>query len=572
MVSVYMICSQMSRDAIVVHEMFNGDNEGNEAKGWTWIFRKNKGIYHATMARESEKDAKLERQTVDAMEDGNGGADPGITEGWQEEKRKNRGSKHESPHKLPSHIPHPIHRNRPHVSDFDKVMRDKATSFFFTNFPDSWDSSALWKMFGRYGKVVDVYIAFKRTKKDTRFGFVRFINTWELEGFERRLKGIIIGDSNLIINRARFNKLGGSDFRASDFPSIKHSGSGQIRRNLAPLSHSFKEAVLGSRQIMSKLITINEDKSIRYVGGLSFLFEWKSKDVAVKNIEDNRVWFQHWFDDIKPWEGSELPVGRLVWLNVEGLPALGRHIGAVKDIVKDFGRVFEVGRLDFDAKILPPVKTLLFVQCMEEIFQSIIVSLNGNIFPVKVYEDRSHVFNLLSSASDADDESSFEEEFVESRVQSSCIKSGTSRNGSPEKGYFSPLPSELPPPPIGPHPAETSMPVEVVQPTLDFVVDGPNSLDVNSPYSIKSNPDLNRTLDLGNDGIDDDKELEDLFCGFERISESIRLDNQTNVVGASGGILTMWDFRVFTMEQTFCDRNFLGITGSLVGMANKVGL
>ncbi|GKA50747.1 RNA-directed DNA polymerase, eukaryota [Tanacetum coccineum] len=43
-------------------------------------------------------------------------------------------------------------------------------------------------------------------------------------------------------------------------------------------------------------------------------------------------------------------------------------------------------------------------------------------------------------------------------------------------------------------------------------------------------------------------------------------------VGASGGILTMWDSRVFTMEQTFCDRNFLGITCSWVGMSNKVGL
>ncbi|GKC59160.1 protein CTR9, partial [Tanacetum coccineum] len=57
-------------------------------------------------------------------------------------------------------------KSRP--TDFDKVMRDKATSFFFTNFPDSWDSAALWKMFSRYGKVVDVYIAFKKTKKDTR--------------------------------------------------------------------------------------------------------------------------------------------------------------------------------------------------------------------------------------------------------------------------------------------------------------------------------------------------------------------------------------------------------------------
>ncbi|GJZ54652.1 hypothetical protein Tco_0609537 [Tanacetum coccineum] len=292
-----------------------------------------------------------------------------------------------------------------------------------------------------------------------------------------------------------------------------------------------------------------------YVGGLSFLFEWKSKDIAVKNIEDNRVWLQHWFDDIKPWEDSELPVGRLVWLNVEGLPALGRHIRAVKAIVKDFGRVLEVGRLDFDAKILPPVKILLFVQCMEEICQSIDVSLNGKIFPVKVYEDRSPVFNLLSPSSDVEDEYSFEEEFVgpsidiigdgegcpydhdsnlrdieESPIQSRSPEKGVPHGASPQSyNNFSPLASELPPPPIGPHPAESSMSEEVVQPTLDVVVDRPNSLDVNSPNSIKSNPDLNMNLGLGTDVSDDDKELEDVFGSFERISQNVILGSQTNV-------------------------------------------
>nr|GEV12432.1 hypothetical protein [Tanacetum cinerariifolium] len=78
--------------------------------------------------------------------------------------------------------------------DFDRVMKSKATSFLFSNFPDSWDSSAFWKMFGRYGRVVDVYIAFKKTKKDTRFGFVRFINIGDINSFERRLKGILIGN------------------------------------------------------------------------------------------------------------------------------------------------------------------------------------------------------------------------------------------------------------------------------------------------------------------------------------------------------------------------------------------
>ena len=57
-------------------------------------------------------------------------------------------------------------------------------------------------MFSRYGKMVDVYIAFKRTKRGTRFGFVRFVNIGGLESFERRLKGILLGNAKLVINRA----------------------------------------------------------------------------------------------------------------------------------------------------------------------------------------------------------------------------------------------------------------------------------------------------------------------------------------------------------------------------------
>ncbi|GJS13544.1 putative RNA-directed DNA polymerase, eukaryota, reverse transcriptase zinc-binding domain protein [Tanacetum coccineum] len=43
-------------------------------------------------------------------------------------------------------------------------------------------------------------------------------------------------------------------------------------------------------------------------------------------------------------------------------------------------------------------------------------------------------------------------------------------------------------------------------------------------------------------------------------------------VGALGGILIMWDSRVFDMEQCFKDHNFLGVIGSWVGVSNKIGL
>nr|GEX29537.1 hypothetical protein [Tanacetum cinerariifolium] len=64
-------------------------------------------------------------------------------------------------------------------------------------------------MFKLYGNMVDVYLAFKRTKLNTRFSFVRFINVVNVEFFEKKLNEILIGDVKLIINRAKFVKVEG---------------------------------------------------------------------------------------------------------------------------------------------------------------------------------------------------------------------------------------------------------------------------------------------------------------------------------------------------------------------------
>ncbi|GKE23650.1 nucleotide-binding alpha-beta plait domain-containing protein [Tanacetum coccineum] len=100
-------------------------------------------------------------------------------------------------------------------------MRKKATSFFFTNFPDSWDSNALWKMFDRYGIMVDVYAAFKKSKLNTRFRFVRFMNVADCNSFEKTLKEIMIGDTKIIINMAKYIKVGGEGIPVESCPVKK---------------------------------------------------------------------------------------------------------------------------------------------------------------------------------------------------------------------------------------------------------------------------------------------------------------------------------------------------------------
>ncbi|GKG28293.1 hypothetical protein Tco_0406620 [Tanacetum coccineum] len=47
-----------------------------------------------------------------------------------------------------------------------------------------------------------------------------------------------------------------------------------------------------------------EDCTIKYVGDVSFLFEWNSKDIATRSMGENLVWMQQWFNEVKPWEDN----------------------------------------------------------------------------------------------------------------------------------------------------------------------------------------------------------------------------------------------------------------------------
>ncbi|GJZ61348.1 nucleotide-binding alpha-beta plait domain-containing protein [Tanacetum coccineum] len=402
------------------------------------------------------------------------------------------------------------------------------------------------------------------------------------------------------------------------------------------------------------------DCNIKYCGGLSFLFEWNSREVALESLEANKLWLQQWFDDIKPWEEDDNDIGRLTWLNIEGLPSFGRNLGAIKFMLNEFGRVLEIGRLDFDSKLLLPIKALVLLRNMNDIGQPLLVTLNGKSYPIRIYEERFNVTTLITPSSSSDDGSSFEEEFVGpsmdlgggdadfSRENLSESFKEDNRHGANIDGSYShpnscsqkdyrgsharnnnSLASSglLPPPALDSFMAYYSQGLECVKPTPNLDVSGPNEVEENA----NSLPDLGVSINKEIHGDQEDKELEDLFCSFQRLSEGANFDKQnkgdmkklkhkkkklvvggcsshmgamyqmTNDVpsnddaatkfigeqlgfffkkdtsnlasqGASGGILTMWDSRVFTMEQCFKDQNYLGVIGSWVGVTNKIGL
>lgn len=64
---------------------------------------------------------------------------------------------------------------------------EAVTTFYFTNFPAHVGTEALWKMFRKWGLVVDLFIPNKKNKDGKAFGFVKFKDVKYPQELERRL-------------------------------------------------------------------------------------------------------------------------------------------------------------------------------------------------------------------------------------------------------------------------------------------------------------------------------------------------------------------------------------------------
>ncbi|MCI19946.1 endonuclease/exonuclease/phosphatase family protein, partial [Trifolium medium] len=95
---------------------------------------------------------------------------------------------------------------RKHGSSYAHRMDQISTSFFVTNFPEDLGWGDLWKLFARYGSVIDVFIPKKVDKWGRKFAFVKFKEVRDLEELSRKLEDVWSGNFKLRVNRARFRK------------------------------------------------------------------------------------------------------------------------------------------------------------------------------------------------------------------------------------------------------------------------------------------------------------------------------------------------------------------------------
>ncbi|GKB00934.1 RNA-directed DNA polymerase, eukaryota [Tanacetum coccineum] len=281
-------------------------------------------------------------------------------------------------------------------------------------------------MFEKYGNLVDVYVAKKKTLGGDRFGFARFKNVSNTNALEKKLATIKIGYDNIVINVARYNKVGAGVTRANKILNNStfapwNAGTRQNRRsykedvaretrnsknedlNFKPdieisveVGDLLNRCLIGTVKEIDTLSNIGHllmaegwyDFRIKCLGGLSILIECPSRK-AVDNILSNEsCWIHTWVSSLAPWREDMDPTGRLTWLKVEDIPV---HAW-MPEVVR---------------KVLKHLLVLVLTKSMEALDSLIPMTINKRKFVLKISEEKHRVvvggFSSSSSKSYEDD-------------------------------------------------------------------------------------------------------------------------------------------------------------------------
>ncbi|GJT86939.1 nucleotide-binding alpha-beta plait domain-containing protein, partial [Tanacetum coccineum] len=274
-----------------------------------------------------------------------------------------------------------------YISKEDDVNRI-SISIFVMNFPESFSAKDLFHTCKQYGHVVDSFIPSKRTKEGKRFGFVRFINVFNVDRLVNNLCTIWVGRLKLHANTARFQrkplnetnisaKNVGENNRGADKSSRSYGGamgSGNSYVNVLKSSNGMgrleshsPDIVLDEDCVISKELSyslmgrvkefasltnlktalLNEgfvDLSVRYLGELWVLLEFSSS--KTKEAFRGNVGVSSWFSEIRQASLDIIPDGRIVWVEVEGVPLKLWTMNTFRRIATKWGDLIDVDDID----------------------------------------------------------------------------------------------------------------------------------------------------------------------------------------------------------------------------------
>ncbi|MFS7960534.1 putative RNA recognition motif domain, nucleotide-binding alpha-beta plait domain superfamily [Helianthus anomalus] len=200
---------------------------------------------------------------------------------------------------------------------------------FVTNLPEGCSPWELRKCLECYGAITSTYVAKKRDKNGSMFGFVSVNDVRDRQEFLKSLGGVKMGDFRLKINVARF--------------AAENMG--------VHLDKEVKSHHVGAAGTVFNGGTSNlrDARSYREVVGLSKASGGpnsvqNSSVEAGSRAEIKEIWGP-WFSKLEPWNGQTLPLERVAWLKLCGIPLHLLDAEVLGMIGEAFGKIVHVPKL-----------------------------------------------------------------------------------------------------------------------------------------------------------------------------------------------------------------------------------
>ncbi|GJV12046.1 RNA-directed DNA polymerase, eukaryota, reverse transcriptase zinc-binding domain protein [Tanacetum coccineum] len=306
---------------------------------------------------------------------------------------------------------------------FQKEVEKIATSFYVTNFPDYVDAKRLWKEFESYGRIVDTFIANKRSKIGKRFGFVRFVGVKNKEELTSSLATIWIGSYHLFVAVAHFKR---KDTKTGSPKSVENTSSNVPIQKVERQEMKKKHVILSDQELvqvddtlevalvkvknvetMSSLYRLCREEGfdeikIHHIGGLWLWLHFQNVETC--NTFKNNNNLKSFFSLIKPVSKNFYVDERMVWVEISGLPLCAWGSNAFKKVASSVGRFMFFENDNSEAMSLGRV--CVATRQKSFISEGVQVTVHGVDYDVQVKELGSWSINIKDSVSqDSESES-----------------------------------------------------------------------------------------------------------------------------------------------------------------------
>ncbi|GJW81313.1 nucleotide-binding alpha-beta plait domain-containing protein [Tanacetum coccineum] len=318
-----------------------------------------------------------------------------------------------------------------------------STSVFVTSFPESFTAKDLFHTCKQYGHVVHSFIPEKRSKNGKRFGFVRFINVFNLDRLVSNLCTIWIGRLKIHANVARFHRTSAK----GEYPHVKkandvntygrkfsgendknngrsfvnvlkdNNGTSSMETDSKPaivldddcvqskdLSQSLMGRVKEFASISNLMSAFNNegfsDITIRYLGELWVMVDFdnsKSRDLFCENTS-----VRTWFSVLRHASDDFVTESRIVWVEVEGVPFKLWSDKSFKCIADKWGILLDVD--DKENKCYHSKRLCIISKIGYNIFESFKIVFRGKVYLVRAKEVPGWVPEFVEDSDDSDEE------------------------------------------------------------------------------------------------------------------------------------------------------------------------